>query len=278
MKNKFEKALFVNRIQDIKKNIDRIYFGNEFCENLIPTLDALKRWYFFTKNRNKEFTFVTPFVTNFGLKKLKKLLTFLNSQKNVEVVCNDWGVFKLIKDNFENLDPVLGRLLTKQRRDPRILKIFLHKQKTIKILNPNNKIKAMVYPKKVPYALFEHYQASIINSPIFQKYLLSQNINRVEIDNLVWKMNVKVNRKVKVSIYLPYGYITTARACGRLTLTYAACKKECKKYFLRLENNTLPVPFYGIGNTVFYKSKSPSDKYLKKLGIDRIIYQPRLPF
>ncbi len=278
MKNRIEKALLINRIKDFKKNIDRIYFGNEFCQNLIPTLATLKKWYFFTRVKNKEFTFVTPFVTNNGLKKLKNLLVFLNSQKNIEVVFNDWGVFKFIKDNFKNLNPALGRLLTKQRRDPRMAKIFLGKQKVAELFSPNKKTKTIYLPKKAPLSLFEHYQGSVMNVPIFQKYLLSKGINRVEIDNLVWEMNVNVNKKIGISIYLPYEYIATTRMCGKLTLTYSACKKECKKYFLQLEDKSLPCPFYSIGNTLFYKSKIPSNEYLEKLGIDRIIYQPKLPF
>jgi len=279
MKLGCEKAVFTNRLRDIKKNIDRIYFGNEFCQDLIPELGILKQWYISVKEKNKEFTFVTPFVTNSGLKRLEIIFGFLNTQDNVEVVFNDWGVFGTIKNNFKNLKPVLGRLLTKQRRDPRILKIFLGKQKVREVfISDVKKTKAILFPKNVPPNLFEHYRASVINVPLFQKYLLSQGINRVEIDNLIWEMNVKVNRKIGISIYLPYGYITTSRMCGRLTLTYAACKKECKRYFLRLENKTLPVPFYGIGNTVFYKSRGPSNDRLAELGIDRIVYQPRLPF
>jgi hypothetical protein len=278
MKTKLEKALFTQRMEDIRKNIDRIYFGNEFCENLLPTLDILRKWYFYSKANKKEFTFVTPFVTNAGLQNLESLLTFLNAQEDVEVVFNDWGVFKLMKDTFKNLNLVLGRLLTKQRRDPRMLKIFLGKQKIRETVSPDKKIKTILFPKKVPHTLFEHYRASVINVGIFQEYLLSQSINRVEIDNLIWGMDITVNKKIGVSIYLPYGYITTSRMCGKLTLTYGACKKECKKYFLRLRNKDLPVPFYCIGNTVFYKSKVVSKDHLARSGINRIVYQPRMPF
>jgi hypothetical protein len=278
MKHKIEKALLINRAEIGIKNIDRIYFGNEFCENLIPALSSLKKTYSFAKSRHKEFTFVTPFVTNEGLKKLESLFLFLNDQRNIEVVFNDWGVFKLIKDKFKNLEPVLGRLLTKQRRDPRMLKIFYEKPKFIENFSIGKKKKTIIIPKKVPSALFEHYRASVINVPSFQKYLLSQGIKRVEIDNLVWKMNLRVNKKIGISMYLPYGYIAVSRMCGKLTLTYSACRKECKKYFLQLENGTLPVPFYCIGNAIFYKSKIPTNKYLKELGVNRIIYQSQLPF
>jgi hypothetical protein len=278
MKNKFETAAFLTEGDTAINGVDRIYSGNEFCENLIPTLASLKKNYLFARSICKEFTFVTPFVTNAGLKKLERLLGFLNDQDKIEVVFNDWGVLKLIKERFNDLEPVLGRLLTKQHRDPRMVQIFHDKRKFLVEFSPDKKDTSIVFPKKIPRALFEHYQASVINLPLFQEYLLGLGIKRLEIDNLPWEMDVRVNKKIGVSIYLPYGYVTASRMCGKLTLTYAACKKECKKYFLRLRDPSLPAPFYGIGNAIFYESKPPSDKYLTALGIDRIVRQMRLPY
>jgi hypothetical protein len=238
----------------------------------------LKKWFFFTNTKKIKFTFVTPFVTNYGLKRLYALLVFLNQQGRIEVVFNDWGVFKLIRDNFKNLEPILGRLLTKQRRDPRISKLFLAQQKTRQVLEQNGRIKKIFLPKKIPDELFKHYQASVINVAVFKEYLLSCNIKRVEIDNLVWEMDIKTGKRIGVSIYLPYGYIATTRLCGKLTLSYTSCHKECKKYFLQLNNAHTAVPIYSIGNTLFYRSKIPTNQYLKEKGINRIIYQPRLPY
>ena len=256
----------------------RIYFGNEFCENLIPAIARAKKFYALARSRRKKFTFVTPFVTNAGLKKLDAVLEFLNAQHAVEVVFNDWGVFKLMKDKFPNLQPVLGRLLTKQRRDPRILRIFNDERAFFFVPTPDKRELSLFLRRKLPAALFQHYQASVINLPVFQEYLLRLGINRIEIDNLVWTMDVRVNKKLGISVYLPYGYITTSRMCGQLTLTYASCKKECKKYFFQIEDKTLPVPLYSIGNSIFYKSRPPTKEYLEQLGIDRIVYQPRLPY
>lgn len=273
-----EKSVFTNRIMDIKKDTERIYYGNEFCEKLIPSIETLEKFYRLVKAKNKHFTFVTPFVTNSGLEKVSRLLDFLNKQPDVEVVFNDWGVLKVMKSSFGNIEPVLGRLLSKQRRDPRMLSILLNKQHVKEIRGHDKNTRILLLPKKVPNALLEHYRASVINAPIFQNYLLSQGIHRVEIDNLLWGVDLKIARDIKVSIYLPYGYITTTRTCGRVTLTNAACRKECKIYYLQLENRSLPTTFYSIGNTVFYKQAIPGDEYLRKLGITRIVYQPRLPF
>ena len=278
MKIRFERALLTSRPQAGDKGTDRIYFGNEFCERLIPGVEVLKKAFSLADSGGKEFTFVTPFVTNAGLNRLEAPLEFLNSRRNVEVVFNDWGVLMLMRGRYTKLKPVLGRLLTKQRRDPRIAEIFFGKRKTREIFSADNKEKLIFFARSVPETLFEHYQGSVINLPAFQEFLLSQGVRRVEIDNLAWEMKVTVNKKIGVSVYLPYGYVTTSRMCGRLTMSYAACKKECQKYFLRLDDDSLPAPFYGIGNTVFYESRVPSDEYLSKLGIDRIVYQPRLPF
>jgi len=273
MRHDFEKALFINKLVNIGKDVDRLYFGNEFCENLIPGINILKERYVFAEKKKKNFTFVTPFVTDAGLDKLKILFAFLNQQKDTEVVFSDWGVFYLLKNNFRNLIPVLGRLLTKQRRDPRMMKIFLDKQSQIVIKTKQRKI--IKIPKKVPPALFEHHQASVINTPVFQKFLLSEGIKRVEIDNLIWKMNIDVPREIGVSIYFPYGYISTGRMCWRTCLSYAPCKKECKKYFFHLKHKSLPVPFYAKGNTIFYKSTRIDFENLQHLKNLRIVYQAK---
>jgi len=275
VKYNFEKALFINKPTSVGKDISRLYFGNEFCENLIPDANVLKGWYVFAEKKKKKFTFVTPFVTDAGLDKLGILFSFLNQQKDVEVVFNDWGIFYLLKNNFKNLTPVLGRLLTKQRRDPRMLKIFLDKQSQVVINAKSRKI--IKVPKKGPPTLFEHHQASVINAPVFQKFLLSERIKRVEIDNLIWKMNIDVPQAIGVSVYFPYGYITTGRMCWKLCLSYAPCKKECKKHFFRLMHKSLPVPFYAKGNTVFYKSSRLDFESLQHLKNLRIVYQAELP-
>lgn len=280
MRTRIEKALFINTAKDFKNDADRIYFGNEFCQNRIPSLPRLKEFYSFVREKDKGFTFVSPFVTDGGLDKLKGLLAFLDAQGDAEVVFNDWGVFALLKSEFSNLKPVMGRLLTKQRRDPRVFKILSGQQQAQEVVfeGPKGPIKDLHVPQIVPGTLVKHYQGSLINVPILQEFLFSRGIGRIEVDNLIWEMDLSLKDEIGASIYLPYNYITVSRMCGKLTLTYESCHNECQKYFFQIKDDSLPVPFYGIGNAIFYKTKRPSDEYLKKLGIDRIVYQPYLPY
>ena len=277
--SQIERALFTNTLKKVNKEVNRIYFGNEFCENLIPSLVNLKNAYSFFSRLKKKFTLVTPYITNRGIKRLRPLLAFLDNQgAAAEVVFNDWGVFKLIKEHFGNLTPVAGRLLSKQRRDPRMLKILQGTQVSTGKQLMDKKTKIILLPKPIPNTLCEHFQSSVVDTPFFQKFLIAEGIGRIEIDNLIWEMRFHQNKKIALSIYFPYGYISTTRACGRLTLTYKGCKRECRRYYLKYYDDSLPVPFYGIGNTIFYKNTLLAYGNLRKLGINRIVFQEKLPF
>jgi len=275
-----QKALVISHIRQLDKigDFGRIYYGTEFCQNLIPTLDDLKRIFSLVKRKKKNFTLLTPYVTDFGVKKIAPLLEFLDTQaQRIEVVFNDWGVFKLIREGYKNLEPVLGRLLTKQRRDPRAYDILLNRQKAKKIFDKKSKKTAIIIPKKVPLSLYEHFKASVINMPIFQKFLLDNNIKRVEIDNLVWDMKIEMPKEIGVSVYLPYAYVTTTRLCGLINLTYAACKKECQRFYFSFKSNSSPVPFYSRGNTLFYRTEFTQGRDLVSRGIDRIVWEEEIP-
>lgn len=90
-------------------------------------------------------------------------------------------------------------------------------------------------------------------------------------------MKIEIPKEIGVSVYLPYAYVTTTRLCGLINLTYTACKKECQRYYLSFKSNLSSAPFYIRGNTVFYKSEIPEEKYLKGKHIDRIVYEPEVP-
>ncbi|MFN3477211.1 MAG: hypothetical protein ACK4Z6_06630, partial [Candidatus Methylomirabilales bacterium] len=76
----------------------RVYFGNEFCQHLIPTLAHLRAVYLAAVEKGFTFTLLTPYITDDGLEKLKPLLSFLSTREDlIEVVVNDWGVFNFLR-------------------------------------------------------------------------------------------------------------------------------------------------------------------------------------
>ncbi len=255
----------------------RIYFGNEFCQHLIPTLEEVKSAYNLAIDLECSFTLVTPYVTEDGLKKLIPLFEFLsNHTKGVEIVINDWGVMNLIHREYPSLVLVLGRLMNKMPRDPRVTRHYNI---------PGVPKDALAFP-----------QQSNVTIQSYRTLLKSYGINRVELDNVFQGIDMDFNKlELEASIYISYGYVTTGRIClsGNLNLTREKkfvsgnrCSKECQRYEVSLSNtNSIfedkDLILHHVGNTVFYSQEE--DMVLKAVegcisnGINRIIYQPAIP-
>lgn len=284
-----EKALFVNRIENLKymtPRYNRLYFGNEFCEKLIHQTKELEKVVTYCNKKKLGFSLVTPFVTNSGLAILEKLFSWLRDNKiSCEVIINDYGVLDLISEKYQFLLPVLGRLLTKQKRDPRILNLIKKEPENRVFLRDNEY--SIILARKTPDALISHFKEANINVPIIQNFLRRNRINRVEIDNLLQGMNLKVPKEdFCASLYVPYGYITTTRLCSanlfrkakRFSCSISHCVKECRIYTLRLRNKYLPL-LYKKGNTIFFKNPTMlMQSELLEKGINRIVYQPEIPY
>ncbi len=275
-----EKALLVNGPNQVKRaaGFDRIYFGSEFCQNRIPPIGVFGRIAAETALQKKGLTLLTPYVTDSGMERIEKLLCYLDKARpGAEVVFNDWGVFYLIKTRFKNVVPVLGRLLTKQNKDPRAIKILTNRQERKIVFDAGTKNSFITIPRKVPPSLLKHFKSGMINTGSFHGFLADNRIRRVEVDNPIWTMEMKAQGDINVSLYYPYAYITTTRLCGLVNLSYARCGKSCRAYRLSLKIAPAPAPFYIRGNSVFYKTALPGEEYLKKRHINRIVYESEVP-
>jgi hypothetical protein len=265
--------LWVKRLYTNIKNlgqIKRLYFGNEFCQRLIPTVEHVAEAKAAADKRGLGFTLVTPYVTDEGMAKVEPLLKYLAglADKNIEVVVNDPGVISAVTE-YKNLKPVLGRLKDPMKRMAR----FVHNMPT---LSPGQS---------------EALASSDISVEIYQKFLLDLGIDRVELDLVPQGIRINFNNlPLKASFYYPWTYLTTGRICEmgsmhqedneKFTL-FNPCQKECQKYYASWETETpgSSNKIFAFGNTIFMLCEAPTDllkKYINQ-GFDRIIYQPVLP-
>ncbi|MFC1631666.1 hypothetical protein ACFL2I_03835 [Candidatus Omnitrophota bacterium] len=285
-----EKTIFITKISNLKfvnSRYKRLYFGNEFCEKLIPQLNELKKAIRYCERNKLKFSLVTPYVTNRGIDNLDKLFLWLqNNKMNCEIIINDYGVLDLINEEYQTLQPVLGRLLTKQKRDPRITNLTEVKPRKHKFFKMDGEY-FIVLAKKAPDALASFFKDSNVNVPIIQSFVRSYGIARVEIDNLLQGINLRIPRdSLSVSLYVPYGYITTTRLCTadpfrnieKFSCRISSCGKQCQRYIIELRNKDMPKRIYKKGNTLFFKNrKVSSHRELIKIGINRLVYQPEIP-
>ncbi len=280
-----EKAIHITKLDNLKyfkeREYQRIYWGVEFCQNLIPNLKDTEKILRFTRENNLGFTLVTPFVTERGLKRLAELFLWLKRRKTAcEIVVNDWGVLEYLYNDFGRyFELTLGRLLTRQQRDP-AMKRVLEKQLPFPIKGKDGKIRIIVHqPPKQQYQ--KAMKASYINSLLFQDFLSKFGIKRVELNNLIQGLDLE-GIKFKKSLYTPYVYISISRFCpmeSKFQRLYRinVCYKECQRYYDVLRKKAIPKIIYKRGNTTFYKNPV-NIKKIKEDKIERIVFQPELPF
>ena len=280
-----EKAIYISNLKNLKyfqkSRYQRIYWGVEFCQNLIPTLADTEKALKVIKKDRLKFTFVTPFVTEWGLKRLSEIfLWFKKRETSCEVVVNDWGILEYLHSEFKGyFELSLGRLLVRQQRDP-TMKRVVEKQLPFAVKAKDGKIRIIVH--KVPDKQYQAgIRASYVNSPFLAGFLSKFGIKRVELNNLIQGLNLE-GIKFKKSIYTPFVNISTGRFCpmeSRFQKIYRinVCRKECQRYYDILRNRAIPKMIYKRGNTTFYRNPL-SSALLQECGVDRVVFQPELPF
>lgn len=99
-----------------------IYFGSEFCEDLIPRLKKALDFCYWAYEAGLEAVMLTPIVTQKGLKQVAQLYEGIKSEGwNPSVVFNDWGVFNLFRYSYPSVQLHAGKLLNRALRDPRLI-------------------------------------------------------------------------------------------------------------------------------------------------------------
>lgn len=259
----------------------RFYYGEEFCEKALSGKPDLIRALRASEEAGMKFTYVTPYVTEKGLLKLQDLLGLLAGEKpGTEVVINDWGVLDWLVEHQPTLTPILGRLMNKILRDPRMPK---------GLANPPDG------------NVIRHFQTSSLAGPGMQDLLHKYNVRRIELDFPPQGLDPELPEwGYHSSLYLPFGVVTTGRICFIHSWglkekdkfkTSGYCDRKCQLCWLEMSDQRYdPFGFSGLvkkssdwkiiqkGNTVFYRQSqgflSKALTQVKKSGVDRIIFQP----
>ncbi|HET9596224.1 MAG TPA: hypothetical protein VFP65_11620 [Anaeromyxobacteraceae bacterium] len=97
-----------------------LYFGTEFCEDRLPDAAEAEAFCVLSRDRGWMPTLLTPVVTDDGLARIDGLLARLGTRGwRLEVVFNDWGVLRLLRERHARHAARAGRLLNRALRDPR---------------------------------------------------------------------------------------------------------------------------------------------------------------
>lgn len=250
---------------------NRLYFGSEFCQKLMPSLDECKRAYAYALKHGMKFTFVTSALFENGLKKAEENISYMNGLKDeVEVVCNDWGAVHLIKSKYKKIKIVLGRMIDKLPREPRLSKKHFD----------------TIYGREG----VEFLQTPNIFVNEYKEILTDYGIKMVEFDCVPQGINLcdaRQNNNWGIALYMPFYYVTTGVICMTQIMSAdendkfnfpKTCAQTCKNLDIIMRKPGNFIGEQGLelirkGNTV-YKSIDNICEYIRMQGcFDRIILQ-----
>jgi hypothetical protein len=239
----------------------------------LPAPEALAGARAAARARGLGFTFLTPYVSNAGVARLRELFGLLEAE---EVVFNDWGVLNVLRREFPKLVPIQGRLLCKSLRDPRIMGEY-----------------ASAPGQGASLAAL---QRSNLDNESYTRFLARMGVAAVELDGLPQGADLSfAGRGLGVGVWFPFGFIATARVCMAAGLHYrkpdkfqpgAPCRRECQTHLVEYTYTNSPFQnrgqkFYLKGNTYFYLH---TERMLRALleqaaegRVTRLIFEPRLP-
>lgn len=230
----------------VSRQLDRIHFGNEFCERLLPLSSQLERIVAWCKKRELAITLLTPMLADRGIERLSRLLKVLPPES--EVVVNDWGVLRLLREQYFTLLPVAGRQMGKMIKDPRL---------------PSAEWASAIPPG--------------VQSSLYPKLMKRFGVKSAETDIRPFAelADLKPN-ELRLSVHFPYGYTLKGRICkpGSLSLDKNkkftpghSCQKECLIYFSRMQRTGCQSPHeltsFLRGNTIFYRYGKQEEQVLK---------------
>lgn len=244
------------------KAFSRVYIGSEFCINAMPSeallLDLMDK----AHNEGYKVTIALPFVKEDFLDKVLCMLQKLNDWSSktdviIEAILNDWGIVEYAAHHCSNLQPVLGRLLNKRRKDPR--NAWKWKNEQYQNLIKDNSL----------------------GSSLFTSFLKGYRIERYEMEACGYDMSVPEGHH---SLHFPFYQTNTSEYCTMYADStnynrfHQKLVKECPQYcieFCGLYPKHLNMiargnSILGFDNRIF-TLPHVLERYISS-GIDRLVY------
>ncbi|GEM_PF-846563 len=255
MKTRMERAFYISDPADLKyfhnSRFDRIYFGNEFCEFLLPTEEQLEKTLEFAGRAGAGFTLVTPPCSERCIEKCERLIEAL--PESAEVVFNDWGLLQAIR--AAGKIPVHGRLLCKAKKDPRL------------------------GFKGEPFS--DYFMENNLQSE-YLELLSALGAGRAELDNVFQGLRLDSDFKMKYSLYYPHVCCAATRKCYFANMaegnfkfrTIDDCPVSCSGENIAIHN--LGAEIFMQGNAQYYANDRMTVGSADGL-IDRLVYMPVFP-
>ena len=232
----------VNGFSEAEREIvpGRLYIGNQFCHLLFPEKSCLFQLMEKAHREKCSITLVYTYIREDMLKTTEELLKKVDNwskekQISVEIVVNDWALAEMLKKYPERLTPVLGTLLNKRKKDPRM--IYKKGNKTL-------------------------YEKNSLNAEFYREFLGEEyNIWRYEWESCGYAQNFPGTLNEKNSLHFPFYQTNTSQYCP----LHAICT-DGERGKQKLVTNC---PYFCERNMVLYpKHLHMTGRYNSLFGVD----------
>lgn len=259
--NDYLKANFTDNHKLLKKDITRLYIGNEFCHNVFPEVKLLKNMMQKAKEEKLYITLCFTYLRDCYIEKTEGIINEVynwctENNTKIEIVVNDFGMLKLLEDKLDCFKLSLGVLINKRKKDPRYIYKNGYEENT------------------------ELIAENSLNSEIFSKFLKDSNIERYEYENCGYKISIAEGHH---SLHLPFYQTNTSQYCPLYAMCTTMdrgnqklvvnCPKYCNDYVFNYPKHLKMVGRYnslfGFDDTLL-KNPEKLEFYINS-GIDRIV-------
>lgn len=261
----------------------RLYIGNSFCHLLFPKEDQLFQLLEKARKESLQVTLTFSYIREFMLENTGQLMEKLENwceenKVTLEIQVNDWAMAEMLKGKVLFV-PVLGILLNKRRKDPRLH----YKTETMAQIGAETESKFL--------------EENSLNADFYRKYLEKEyGIVRYEWESCGYDMALPPGKN---SLHLPFYQTNTSQYCtlyakcmtgerGKQKLA-EECPKFCKDYAFLYPDHLMMIGRYnslfaldsrifedgsgsGTGTEIGTKIKTEEIlKKWKKAGVDRLV-------
>jgi len=257
----------IRELHDLPGPVSGVYFGSEFCVSLLPSPEALAAVVREAVSRGLSFHFVTPPLTDEALAAVRRCLEGpLRSIPGCEVTANDLGLLRVLRGDFPDLTPVLGRLLSYQHADPG---------------NPSF-LKSSFSPEEAE-ARLDALRSVITHSEGSRAFLREMGVRRVELNPVAQGIRLDDAGFFRYTLHRPFAFVSSTRFCPTVEALrnpdrekkikrIRDCRRECRSCHHALRTPTVKAELLLCGNTLFYRNEDPGPL---PDAVDRVVLHAR---
>lgn len=275
-------STWIQAMLDSGMEFSRLYFGQEFCENLTPTADEVEQAFYYSKQFGWNFTYVTGgYQTEAGNEKIMKNLAKLHElDPESEVVVNDWGILYRISHDYPQFKIVLGRQANKQTR----MNLF-----TRPGANPPVYVQGLdTDESEIRRSQIRAFADIAVNNPDYLELLKSLGVTNIDLDMTPQGLRRPEDGwEMTLGYYYPWAFIATGRNCPTAgvaepqrtyVMTDRQCGRPCQRYNCSPQLIQFEQPLIQRGPALFIAADDYQERYFQGTpNYERLIYEPFIP-